>query len=111
MTLNLILMAVLLARAVSASTHPVDGIWRGEGWGSVYEVHGTTLKAFEVTTTTCVRGFEVTTTTCVRGFEAERFSPENPGDSAAFRTRNGDVLKIVPDGDGEHKRIQRPTPD
>ncbi|HET9130095.1 MAG TPA: hypothetical protein VFO86_04050, partial [Terriglobia bacterium] len=36
---------------------PLDGIWRSQGYGYVFEIHGSTLQAYEVTETTCVKSF------------------------------------------------------
>ena len=35
----------------------LDGLWRSEGYGYVFEINNKILEAFEVTTRTCVRGF------------------------------------------------------
>jgi hypothetical protein len=92
----LTLMLVGLGGATASTT--VDGIWRSEGWGLVYNIHGSTLQSFEVTTTTCVLGFK-----------AKQISSEQPGIEATFRTSDGDLFQIVGSSDQSHKRIVQPT--
>jgi len=90
---------VSLASAVSQST---DGVWRSEGYGYVLEFHGPSLKAFEVTTQTCVAGFTAT-----------RDDRSIPGREVTFRTPDGEVFFIKTGGTNDHKLLhndgQRPT--
>jgi hypothetical protein len=53
----LILLAVSLVTAASALSQSLDGLWRSQGYGYVFELRGSHLKAFEVTSMTCVLGF------------------------------------------------------
>jgi hypothetical protein len=56
----------------------------------VYEIRGSALQAFEVTTTTCVKTFR-----------AERSPVDSAGRDATFRARDGNKIRIVmDDGDG-----------
>ncbi len=53
-------VSILVAAAVAvvqAQISPMDGIWRTLGYGYVYEIHGVSLRAFEVTATTCLPGY------------------------------------------------------
>jgi hypothetical protein len=93
---KLITMVALMAGSITASTQLIDGVWQGDGWGSVYEIRGAVLKSFEVTSATCVPGFS-----------AERLSREPSGDEAVFRAHNGDAFHIVAGRDEEHKRLGR----
>ena len=43
-------LALLSACYATAANQLVDGIWRSQGWGLVYEIRGGNLQAFEVTT-------------------------------------------------------------
>ena len=52
-----ILLAASLVPAAPASPESLDGVWQSQGYGYVFEVTGSHLKAFEVTSTTCVAGF------------------------------------------------------
>jgi hypothetical protein len=91
-------IVALAAGSVNASPPALDGVWRSHGWDLVYQIRGSTLQAFEVTNTTCVQAFQ-----------AKRLSPETPGRDATFRTRDGDVFYIAPEGDADHKRVLHPT--
>ncbi|MDQ2710972.1 MAG: S41 family peptidase [Acidobacteriota bacterium] len=95
---KLIAVVTLAVGYVIASPHPIDGIWRSDGWGFVYKISVADLQAFEITSTTCVLGVKAT-----------RLSREAPGHEASFRARNGDMLYIVAGGDDDHKRIERPA--
>ncbi len=76
----------------------VDGVWRSQGWGFVYQVRGADWKVFEVTSSTCVTG-----TT------AKRVTTGPPTGVSTFRSRDGDVFSIAADGDSNHKRITTPN--
>ena len=76
----------------------LDGVWRSQGWGLVYQVRGADWQAFEVTSTTCVAGTK-----------AKRITSARPGSEATFQIRRGDVFSIVDDGGSDHKRITTPT--
>lgn len=93
---KLIAIVVLISGCVSASDHSIEGVWRSRGWGYIYEIRGSALQAFEVTSTTCVRGFK-----------AARLSSESPR-QATFRTGSGDVFHITANGEDDHKRIVHP---
>jgi Peptidase family S41 len=82
---------VSLASAVAQST---DGVWRSEGYGYVLEFHGPSLKAFEVTTQTCVAGFTAT-----------REDSSVPGREVTFRTADGEVFFIKTGGTNDHKLL------
>jgi hypothetical protein len=94
---KLMAIAALAAGSVNASLHPIDGVWRSQGWGFVYQIRGAALQAFEVTSTTCVRGFK-----------AEGLPSEAPGRKAKFRSHGGDVFYIATDGDDDHARVVHP---
>ncbi len=90
-------MLVLMVGSMSASTQSVEGVWRSEGWGSLYEIDRTTS-----------RSFEITSTTCVAGFSAKRISGGNAGNGISFRSHNGGLFYIVSGGGEEHKRLEHP---
>src|SRR5262245_10297329 len=51
-----VLLIIAVAGSALAQGPSMDGVWRSHGYGNVYEIRGATLKAFEVTNTTCVVG-------------------------------------------------------
>src|SRR5205809_2903247 len=53
--LQLLLAAIFATKSFGASAG-LDGVWRSQGWGFVYEVRGADWQPFEVTSTTCVAG-------------------------------------------------------
>ena len=88
-------IAVLgLIASVAAYPATLDGIWRSEGYGYVYEISGRQLKAFETTATTCVPGFTAT-----------KDAGPIAGREATFRTRDGDVLFIRSGDSDAHKSL------
>ncbi len=90
----LILFAGLPAFSVSAQL--VDGIWRSQGYGYVFEIQGPVLRAFEVTTTTCVLGFI-----------AKRVNSTVPEREATFRTKDKDVYFVRTGGVANHKLLHQ----
>ncbi len=85
-------LSMLLVTAAVVPSPPMDGVWRTEGYGYVFKVQGNSLKAFEVTATTCVPGFT-----------AERETGVVSGREATFRTTEGDVFFIRDGGSRDHK--------
>jgi hypothetical protein len=75
-------------------THSLDGVWRSEGYGSVYLIKGPQLTAFEVTATTCVPGIN-----------AVRKAVAVPGREATFQAQGGDVYFVRSGGEDDHKRL------
>ena len=49
-------LAALGLSGSSTQKQTLDGVWRSEGYGLVFDIQGATLKSFEVTATTCVLG-------------------------------------------------------
>src|SRR4051794_28773861 len=94
-TSRLIAGLALTFGLIGASAAPLDGVWRSEGWASLYEVRGRLL-----------RSFEVTHNTCVAGFSAERIASQTVEDGATFRLRHGELLYLMPGEDEDHKRLQ-----
>ncbi len=70
----------------------LDGIWKSEGYGAVVEIHGPKVKAFQVTTTTCVPSGTA-------GREEGRF----PSREATFKTDRGGEFFIRTGGTADHK--------
>ena len=50
---SILLIGVALGIA-SMRAESLDGVWRSEGYGLVFQIQGSNLKTFEVTTSTCV---------------------------------------------------------
>jgi hypothetical protein len=91
-----VMLALVSASYGATATEPLDGVWKSQGWGLVYEIRAAALQAFEVTSTTCVPGFK-----------AQRQRREAGDD--AFRTREGEVFAFIADIDSDHKRVVHPT--
>ena len=91
--------AGLLAVAVSPTfmpvaclAEPLDGAWRSQGYGYVFDVQPAAFKAFEVTSTTCVPGF---TATLSKVTASDR--------DATFTTSDRDVFFVRAGGSDDHK--------
>lgn len=65
-TILILWLSVFPVVGYSVAAQPLEGAWKSEGYGNVYEIHGSTMKAFEVTTQTCVPGFTATRVGSVR---------------------------------------------
>src|SRR5579862_5216808 len=88
------LIAVLLTICVSGSgvqAQSLDGVWRSEGYGTIFEIQGST-----------VRTFQVTTTTCVPWFTADRDPSNIAGREATFAPAHGDRFFIRTGGTTKH---------
>src|SRR6202011_4096509 len=72
--LSVMLVAGIVGGA-PAQNPSMDGVWRSQGYGNVFEIDGPTVNMFEVTNTTCVGG----------GTAALDTTPV-PGRVATFRT-------------------------
>jgi Peptidase family S41 len=88
----MIAVFIVLSGATFASS--LDGVWKSQGYGYVFEITDKALK-----------GFEVTTRTCVAGFEAKRDSNSEPGREATFRTGDGDVYFVRQGDTLDHRRL------
>ena len=77
-----------------AQSPSMDGVWRSQGYGNVFEIHGPALNAFEVTNTTCVaEGTAVVDTT------------SGPGRIATFRFSGGGEMFVRAGGSADHKLL------
>jgi hypothetical protein len=71
----------------------LDGFWRSEGYGYVFEIQGNTMQAFEVTAATCVPGFS-----------AKRDPTRVAGREATF-VDDDDVYFVRTGGTADHRRL------
>ena len=91
--LSVLLMAVV-AGVAPAQSPSMDGVWRSQGYGHLFEIHGPALNAFEVTNTTCVAGESAAVDT----------TPV-PGRIATFRTPGGGEKFVRAGGSADHKLL------
>src|SRR5215471_12506536 len=70
----------------------MDGVWRSEGYGYVFEIKGANWKAFEMTTTTCVPGFT-----------AAQLQTTVEGRESTFKEKDGDVFFVRTGGSNDRK--------
>jgi hypothetical protein len=88
------LLALLVECAPFANAQSLNGVWRSEGYGYVFEISDSSLKAFDVTETTCV--FD---------FMARRNRKEVAGREATFSTKDGDVYLMRSGSSADHKLL------
>ncbi len=95
MIARVIAMAAFLGTiAVPARAQSLEGIWKSQGYGEVFQVHGSKLQKFEVTTVTCVvDGTATLENTTV------------PGREASFKTDKRDEFFIRAGGTADHKLL------
>lgn len=77
---------------LGSAQQSIDGIWRSQGYGYVFDVQLSGLKSFEVTATTCVPGLTAT-----------RSASTAPDREATFTTRDKDVFFVRTGGTPDHK--------
>jgi len=87
------LMSGALLTFLPLHAQSVDGTWRSEGYGDVYEIQGPTVKTYQVTATTCIPGFS-----------AQRDPASVPGREATF-THDSEVFFIRAGGERDHKLL------
>jgi hypothetical protein len=80
----------------SAQTQSMEGVWRTQGYGYVFQIHEASLNAFEVTATTCVPGFAAALDTGVVS-----------GREATFKTSDGNVFFVRTGGTPDHKVLHQ----
>jgi len=90
----LVVSLSMLPAAHSVAGQSLDGFWRSERYGNVYEIHGTTLRAFELTTRTCVAGFTAT-----------RIAPSTPRPDEIFRTKGRDPIVVSAGKDADSRLL------
>jgi hypothetical protein len=89
-----VLLIAVVAGSAPAQSPSMDGVWRSQGYGNVFEIHGPTLN-----------GFEVTNTTCVAGATAAVDTTPVPGRTATFRTPGGSEMFVRAGGSADHKLL------
>lgn len=90
-------LAVLAALGLSASSsekQSLDGVWKSEGYGTVFDIQGPSLKSFEMTATTCVPGDA-----------AQREDTSIAGREATFKTPDGDTFFVRDGGTADHRLL------
>jgi len=85
-------LAWSLAVAASGQTSTLDGVWRSQGYGLVFEIKGSMLRAFEVTSITCVSGFTAQ-------MDAARIA----GREATVRRKGGNDFFMRTGGSNDHR--------
>src|SRR5215469_8559348 len=86
--------SVLFAPVTALGANSLDGIWRSQGYGYVFNFQGSALKAFEVTRTTCMPGFTAT-----------RSPTTGPDREVRFNTTDKDELFVRPGDDAAHQTL------
>lgn len=74
----------------------LDGVWKSQAYGNMYEITGDKLEAFEVTTRTCVHGFT-----------ARRLPPVAPRSDTVFVSKGQGPLVIGPGTGPDDKLVNR----
>lgn len=81
------IILVALAPVAALRAQSLDGIWRSQGYGFVFQIQGPSLNTWEVTATTCVKTFTATAD-----------SSTVPGRAATFGTKDGNVFFVKAGG-------------
>ncbi len=92
----MLLIAGALIFTGAALPQSLDGVWRSEGYGYVFEIKGPVLKEFEITKTTCVQGFT-----------AQRQKVADAKSEAAFKSKNEGMFFIRSGEANDHKLLDQ----
>jgi hypothetical protein len=87
--MRVVILSALLIFVRIVHADSLDGVWKSSGYGYVFAIRGSQLKAFQVTSATCVPGFTARAKTI-----------DVPGRDVTFKTNEKDVFLI---------RAQKPT--
>ncbi len=90
---DLLLFGVVLT-VLPLQAQSVDGVWRSQGYGDVFEIRGTSVKTYQVTSATCVPGFT-----------ARRDPATIAGRDATFTGYGDEVFFIRAGGEKDHKLL------
>src|SRR6266851_3477674 len=93
-----ILLTLSVVTAAPALSQSLQGVWRSQGYGYVFEVLGSQLKAFEVTSTTCVAGFTAR-------LQRITTAGEDSGGTVAFQSNEDDKFFIRAGGEKDHRLL------
>ena len=93
---RIIRLLILLSGSLVLAAQSLDGVWQSQGYGYIFEIQGPVLKAFEVTTTTCIPGFT-----------AKRSNDITPGREATFKTKNKGIYFVRSGGSNDHKLLHQ----
>jgi Peptidase family S41 len=96
MLMRLILVLATIVLSGGAQAESLDGVWRSEGYGMVFEIQGPTVKTFQVTATTCVPWFT-----------AERETSSIVGREGTFTSPHRDPFFIRTGGTTKRKLLHR----
>jgi hypothetical protein len=88
------LLSGLVLAVLPLQAQSVDGVWRSRGYGDVFEIHGPTVKAYQVTSRTCVPGFT-----------GQRDPGNIAGREATFTHDGNEVFFIRSGGNADHKLL------
>lgn len=77
---------------LASAQQSITGLWRSQGYGYIFDVQPSGLRAFEVTATTCVPGLTAT-----------RSASTAPDREAVFTTSDKDVFFVRAGGSTDHK--------
>ena len=91
---TLTFLAVTGLPSSSVQRQSLDGLWRSEGYGLMFDIQGASLKSFEVTGTTCMPG-DV----------AQREEISIAGRETTFKTTDEDVFFIRRGGTADHRLL------
>lgn len=89
-----LLLSGLMLTVLPLQAQSLDGVWRSRGYGDVFEISGSTVKTFQVTSTTCVPGFT-----------GQRDSATIAGREATFTHDSNEVFFIRSGGKSDHKLL------
>jgi len=89
-----LLLSGLMLTVLPLHAQSLDGVWKSRGYGDVFEISGSTVKSFQVTSTTCVPGFT-----------GQRDPAAIAGREATFTHDSSEVFFIRSGGNRDHKLL------
>jgi len=100
-------IALLAAAAVQGSAQSLDGTWRSEGYGWVFDIRGDSLRAREVTAVSCIPTFRAHRVEAPAGAVTAFTFDGSPTTVQVLRGSSADAMRLHLEGSASDYIIRR----
>ena len=100
-------IALLAATAFQGSAQPLDGTWRSDGYGWVFDIRGDSLRAREVTAVSCIASFRAHRVEPPTGAVAAFTFDGSPTTVQVLRGSSADEMRLHLEGSASDYIIRR----
>src|SRR5262245_42103454 len=102
-------LGLLVVIAPRSPAQSLDGVWRSEGYGWVFEIRGDSLRAREVTAVSCLPSFRAHRDSTPAGAVAAFTFDGSPTTMQVLRGKSADQLRLHLEGSASDYVIRRGT--